>query len=113
MKGDRVRSISEAYIANFLWKRRVGYEYERPLRLGSHLLHPDFYLLEYDIGVEFWGLLNRRNVKYFESFNWKVDMYRKFSVSFIPLVQENLEYLEKDFEVKLMTTIKNKRTWTR
>ena len=39
---ERVRSKSEAMIANMLLKEGIPYRYECPLRLGDRIIHPDF-----------------------------------------------------------------------
>lgn len=45
LKGERVRSKSEQIIADRLAAKNVPYLYERPLKLGSVVLHPDFTVL--------------------------------------------------------------------
>jgi hypothetical protein len=105
MKGDMVRSVSEAYIANFLWKNHVNYQYEKPLILAGYTIKPDFYLFEYHFYVEFWGMLNQKNPQYWKSFRWKVEMYEKFQIKFLPLVPEDLPYLKKVFRDKLLATL--------
>lgn len=42
LKGDMVRSKSEAIIANLLYDRRIPYRYEENLVLGNELIAPDF-----------------------------------------------------------------------
>ena len=42
LKGDFVRSKSEALLANLLYANGIEYEYEKPLYLNGHRIHPDF-----------------------------------------------------------------------
>ncbi len=65
MRGERVKSVEELMIANFLFLNGVEYEYERPYdhAIPSHLrgeghraYQPDFYLTEYDIWFEHFGI---------------------------------------------------------
>lgn len=42
LKGDFVRSKSEALLANLLYLNGIEYEYEKPLYLNGHRIHPDF-----------------------------------------------------------------------
>ena len=45
VKGERVRSKSEVLIANTLTEIGIPYHYEKPLLLGSKIIHPDFSIL--------------------------------------------------------------------
>lgn len=63
--GERVKSIEELMIANFLFLNGVAYEYERPYdheipahlaEAGRRAYQPDFYLTDYDIWLEHFGI---------------------------------------------------------
>jgi DNA helicase-4 len=63
--GERVKSVEELMIANFLFLNGVAYEYERPydcaippeLAEGNRRAYqPDFYLADYDIWLEHFGI---------------------------------------------------------
>ena len=45
IKGERVRSKSEALIADRLYARGIPYRYECPLKVGKKVIHPDFTIL--------------------------------------------------------------------
>ena len=45
IKGERVRSKSEAMIADRLFARGIPYRYECPLKVGNKIIHPDFTIL--------------------------------------------------------------------
>lgn len=45
LKGERVRSKSEAMIADRLFSKGIPYRYECPLKIGGRIIHPDFSIL--------------------------------------------------------------------
>lgn len=45
LKGECVRSKSEAMIADRLFARGIPYRYECPLKIGNKIIHPDFTIL--------------------------------------------------------------------
>ncbi|MFN8154969.1 MAG: UvrD-helicase domain-containing protein [Bacteroidia bacterium] len=52
LKGDRVRSKSEVYIADWLYRHKIDYVYERPVKGENMLVYPDFYIPEARIYIE-------------------------------------------------------------
>lgn len=54
--GVRVRSKAEKIIADYFSDHGIWFIYEMPLRLGGLCLRPDFYLPDYDIIHEHFGL---------------------------------------------------------
>jgi hypothetical protein len=103
LKGEMVRSLSEKFIADFLFTHNVIYEYEKHLKLDQWELKPDFYLPTYNIYVEFWGMLNDQN--YFQNFQSKVQTYNKHHIKFIALNQEDLPNIETNFPIKLQIAL--------
>ena len=103
LRGEFVKSLSEKYIADFLYLHQVQYEYEHPLFLDGQMIKPDFYLPSYDTYIEFWGILEDPN--YYHSFKWKVEKYKAHNIRFIALQLEDLPALEKNFEIKLKTAL--------
>lgn len=75
-----VKSISERDIANFLFLHNINFEYE-PLvdwvdaSEEDKEYHPDFYLLEYHIYIEHWGL--NENFEVLEWFSISSEEYRR------------------------------------
>ena len=65
LQGELVRSLSEKYIADFLFTHGMKYEYEHPLFLDGRSIRPDFYLPAYNTYIEFWGMLEEP--EYFNS----------------------------------------------
>ncbi len=94
--GEVVRSFSERRIANYFKKNNVRYVYEKS---ADHVIrNPDFYLLDYDVYVEFWGLLNaddsltREN--YERNMRRKMAIYHKRSKRLVSIYPKNLENLD-------------------
>ncbi|MDH5690287.1 MAG: hypothetical protein OEY81_02510 [Candidatus Bathyarchaeota archaeon] len=63
MKGEEVKSIAERRIADYFVKNNINYVYEQEARSKGRLFNyrissPDFYLPDYDVYVEYWGLVN-------------------------------------------------------
>ncbi len=61
LQREEVKSYEEAQIANFLFLHNIQYEYETPYKHTTRSKHyrqyrPDFYLPEYDIYIEHWGV---------------------------------------------------------
>jgi hypothetical protein len=54
--GFRVRSKIEKIIADFLSRSDLGFLYEPRLNLGLHIVRPDFYLTDYALPYEHFGL---------------------------------------------------------
>jgi DNA helicase-4 len=61
-QGEKVKSTEELTIANFLYLNGINYEYEKPYPFGDKMYRPDFYLTDYDIYLEHFGVdENNRN----------------------------------------------------
>lgn len=85
--GERVKSLEEVLIANFLFLNGIEYEYEKPYAREetADRLHrtyrPDFYLPEFDVYLEHYGIDERGNPppffsevekeKYLDGMRWK------------------------------------------
>lgn len=91
LRNETVKSIEETKIANFLFMHSVNYEYEElypfesddPMRKAYH---PDFYLTDYDIYLEHFGISKNWTVpwlskveekKYLDGISWKKDFHKK------------------------------------
>jgi hypothetical protein len=60
--GQRVRSRAERKIADYFTQQDIIYEYEKTAKTNALIFKdkiskPDFYLPQYDLYVEYWGLL--------------------------------------------------------
>ena len=69
--GERVKSVDELMIANFLFLNGVNYEYEKPYPHGDHIYRPDFYLTDYDIWLEHFGIDKYGRAKWLSEFQEK------------------------------------------
>ncbi len=78
--GERVKSVEELMIANFLFLNGVNYEYEKPYPHGDRMYRPDFYLTDYDIWLEHFGIDRHGRAKWLSEFQEKQylkSMYKK------------------------------------
>lgn len=91
IQGEVVKSLEEVQIANFLFLNSVKYEYERlyPFEQEDQYkksYRPDFYLPDYDIYIEHFGITKDGKVpwlseveetKYQEGIEWKRETHKK------------------------------------
>lgn len=61
LKGELVKSYGELDIANYLYQNQIRYEYEASYKFDSNTAeygqyHPDFYLPDYDVYIEYFGI---------------------------------------------------------
>jgi hypothetical protein len=95
IRGERVRSVAECFIANYLNTCGVEYAYEEPFLIntnsGKIKLYPDFYLPEFDLLVEYWGLVDC-NSDYEQEMRWKMAHYHRNQMRFISIYPSNLLY---------------------
>ncbi len=90
LRGERVKSLEEVSIANFLFLNGVRYEYESKYPYQTNdanfkVYRPDFYLPDYDIFIEHFGvnkngklpwLSDIEEKKYLEGMAWKRQQHR-------------------------------------
>ena len=90
LQGEVVKSIGELEIANFLFINKINYVYERPYpgtADESHRVYkPDFYLVDYDIYLEHFGIDKQGHVpwlsqedekKYLDGMAWKRALHKQ------------------------------------
>ena len=91
LRDERVKSLEEIKIANFLFTQGVEYEYERDYPFESDdpqrkNYQPDFYLPEYDIYLEHFGITRDNTVpwlspveekKYLDGIEWKRQFHQQ------------------------------------
>lgn len=91
LNGETVKSIEETKIANFLFMHGVQYEYERLYPFESEdptrkAYRPDFYLTDYDIYLEHFGINENykcpwlsevEEKKYIDGIDWKRKFHQK------------------------------------
>ena len=67
--GTLVQSDGERLIADWLAAHNLAYRYDERYRiLSGHAVHPDFYLPELDLYIEYWGL---------DTADYKIGMLKK------------------------------------
>lgn len=95
--GTYVRSISELCIANWLYANSIRFEYERAVffEKSQKQAHSDFYLPEYDIHIEYWGMINDSA---YESYKlWKEANYAENNIRYISLYHTDLKNFRDRF----------------
>ncbi len=77
MKGDMVRSKSEAMIADELYRRGIPYRYECLTEIGGYEVYPDFTIVDPANGMVYiWEHFGRMDdPEYVEKFLWKIYLY--------------------------------------
>ena len=128
LKGEIVKSYGELEIANFLFSNNIQYEYEKEYKYDTinddyQQYYPDFYLPEYDIYIEYFGIDENNNVApyfkdkngisasqaYNDSIEWKRKTHNKNNTTMIEtfyyenkkrVLISNLEDKLKKYNVK-------------
>jgi DNA helicase-4 len=98
--GQNVKSKGEKVIADFLFQNNIRYKYEKPARIRTWFFFskkigtPDFYLPDYDVYVEYWGMINAedRDTRHrYRHRMWrKISRYREHQIRFISLYPNNI-----------------------
>jgi len=107
--GVTVRSRAEHQIAEYFDSIRLRYQYEKELEAKFWIFRekisaPDFYLPDYDVYVEYWGMLdvdnNYERKKYERSMKYKMARYHQLGVKFISIYPNNMKSLDWNFRTK-------------
>ncbi|WP_288981393.1 UvrD-helicase domain-containing protein [uncultured Flavobacterium sp.] len=69
LQGEKVKSVEELTIANFLYLNGIEYDYEKPYPYGDTTYRPDFYLRDYNIYLEHFGVDENNAAKWLSEFN--------------------------------------------
>ena len=108
LRGEVVRSKSERVIADYFSRSGMRYVYEQPVknRWGlRRISRPDFYLPDYDVHVEYWGLAGlpdeSTRSRYEKSMRWKVAQYHTNGIRFVSLYPSELGNLDAVFQAKV------------
>jgi DNA helicase IV len=90
LSGDLVRSFAELDIANYLFLKGIKFEYEKRYPHIKSRYQPDFFLSDYDIYLEHFGVDRNGNtasyinaVKYRKDMEWKRQQHAKFGTKLI------------------------------
>ena len=68
-QGEKVKSVEELNIANFLFLNGINYEYEKRYPVDGFIYQPDFYLKDYDIYLEHFGIDENNRATWLNEFN--------------------------------------------
>ena len=108
LRGEVVRSNSERVIADYFSRSGIRYVYEQPAmsRWGfRRISKPDFYLPDWDVYVEYWGLVGLPDCpaksKYERSMRWKMEQYRRNGTRLVSLFSSDLGNLDAVFRPEL------------
>lgn len=101
MKGERVKSVEELIIANFLYLNGIEYEYEQPYPFGDVMYRPDFFLKEYNIYLEHFGVDENNRAKWLTDFNEKeyvrgMELKREAHKTYNTKLVETYSYYNRD-----------------
>lgn len=110
LTGQYVRSKGERIIADYLTSHSIAYQYEAEAMTDgwwifkSTISRPDFYLPEYGLYVEFWGLVDAPDQatrdNYVKSMRWKMAQYHENNIRFVSIYPSNLPSLDYYFRKK-------------
>jgi len=110
LTGQTARSKGERMIADYLTHQSIAYHYEATAMTNdwfifkSKISRPDFFLPQYNLIVEYWGLIDspdaRLRNEYIRKMRWKMAQYRKNNIRFVSLYPSNLYDLDHSFRRK-------------
>jgi hypothetical protein len=106
--GVVVRSSAEQRIAEYFDSIGLRYEYEREIRSGwiftKKVSSPDFYLPDYDVYVEYWGMMDVEDdddrYGYERQMKYKMARYHQLGIKFISIYPRNLKNFDWIFRKK-------------
>lgn len=114
-RGETVKSKGEKQIADYFFENGINYTYENRAEttnsaFSKKISKPDFYLPDYDVYVEYWGLIDTgdydvRN-KYREDMEWKKRRYYENGTKFISLYLWHLKDLDGAFRNEFESVMK-------
>ncbi|MCK4552687.1 hypothetical protein KAT80_00595 [Candidatus Pacearchaeota archaeon] len=124
-KKNHYDSQKEEIIANYFKRKNIIYRHHPVIKLNktffgitipflSVKVEPDFFLPEFEVFVEYWGMIDNKEYKN-KSYDYKKKLYKTNDVEFISLYPKNLDNLDFVFTSKLLDLIKErqglKRNW--
>lgn len=102
--GTAVQSNGEKRIADFLSARRIAYVYDERYRIaGDVRIRPDFYLPEFDLYIEYWGM---NTPEYVANMQKKLFLYQRAGKKLISISYRDFDRLEAVLEEKLSRYIR-------
>jgi len=118
-KKNNYDSKDEEVIAKYFQRKNLIYNHHPSIRLNKTLfgiaipfasikLEPDFFLPEFEVFVEYWGMINNKEYRD-KSYNLKKKLYKANEIEFISLYPNNLKNLDFVFTSKLLNLIKERQ----
>lgn len=102
--GTAVQSKGEKRIADFLAQRRIAYIYDERYRIaGDVAIRPDFYLPEFDLYIEYWGM---DTPEYVANMKKKLFLYQRTGKKLISISFRDFDNIESVLEEKLARYIR-------
>ena len=102
--GTAVQSKGEKMIADWLAANRIDYIYDDRFRIAEgDLIRPDFYLPEFDIYIEYWGM---NTAEYNAKRANKIHLYQRAAKKLISLSPPDLADLDGVLRLKLSRYIR-------
>lgn len=98
--GAIVRSKSEKLIADSLHDHGFRFEYEKALLLNGNVIHPDFFLTDFDLVIEHLGFISKSD-EYRQNWEWRKKLYDQNNVSYISFTEEDIPEIDKNLLLKL------------
>ena len=106
--GTFVQSEGERRIAELLSRRGITYRYDERMRIiEGYAIRPDFYLPEFDVYIEYWGM---DTIDYKIGMLKKLKLYQQEGKKLISLYREDKPQMEKALYAKLGRYMRFDRT---
>lgn len=91
--GHKVKSEQERDVDNYLYNHKITHAYELEI---DEKLHPDFYIPEYDIYIEYWSSYPKE--QYFKESIYKLIKYKEMGLTVLGLywydIKNNVDIIE-------------------
>ena len=109
LHGEHVKSRAEKQIADYFATNGICYRYEWKAETNAIIFkrtfaHPDFFLVDYDVYVEYWGLVSASK-DYRRIMKWKMSQYHENKIKYISLYPDNLRNLDWIFRAKFRKVV--------
>ena len=102
--GTAVQSRGEKRIADYLASRKIAYFYDERYRIaGDVRIRPDFYLPEFDLYIEYWGM---DTPEYVENMRRKLFLYQRAGKKLVSISFRDFDQIEALLDEKLSRYIK-------
>ncbi len=102
--GTLVQSDGERKIADFLKEHGIDYRYDERMRIvDGYAIRPDFYLPEFDLYIEYWGM---DTADYKIGMLKKLKLYQQQGKRLVSVYREDKPHLEQILKKKLQRYLK-------